>query len=66
MRARPFARQLAEGATTLKAVSRMEPRIVVRFGRDGDEHPVQAVKVRSDSDDRPVIVLEFGPEVRRR
>lgn len=62
MRARPFARQLFDGAAALKTVSRQEPRVVVRHGRDGKEEAVQAVKVRSDVGDRPFIVLEVPPQ----
>lgn len=48
MKAREFSGHLAEAGIMLASVEAVEPTIVVRKGRDGDEVPLARIKVRSD------------------
>lgn len=48
MKANQFADHMNEANETSRLVADGEPLIVVRHGRDGDELPVLAVKVRRD------------------
>lgn len=61
MKARKFATHLKDAGLTMWAVNSPEPDVVVRFGRDGTEQPVQAVKVRHEFQrDKAFIILEIA------